>query len=399
MSDLHRPKRIHRTLVWGGWYGSRNIGDTAILLGIKALYEQINQGKHYYLGYLSTDIDYTNTNGVTGERALLKSDIIKPWRWLQLINIFRRADRVIISGGTPIFDHSHKIRTVYFYLPVIFKKPFLLFGAGVKPIKSSYGQRYIPRVLQKAYYTSARDDGSQQILQDLGVENVAKTADSAFFAPHASKEQLEPVLKRHNIKWDDKLLVVAPRLMSPDKKRLYLDEDMGEKVIRETPEKIAIAIDASASKFDKVVFMAMHYYGPDSDVELIREIIRLCNSKNIVFIEEELRPTVGIALLKHAHVVLAMRLHALLLSASMYTPIVGIAYEQKVKDLLKRLELKENVLDMFDFEAGELSQILENTIRNRDAIHTHLEKRVTKLRQLVMKDARKVLSIDNEFSD
>ena len=399
MSDLHRPKKIHRTLVWGGWYGSRNVGDTAILLGIRELYKKINAGKHYYLGFLSTDVDYTSTNGVTGKRALLKSDVLKPWNFAKLVNNFREADRVIISGGTPIFDFSHKIRTVYFSLPVMFNKPFVLFGAGVKPIKSRYGKWYIPRTLKKADYISARDDGSAEILKGLGLDKTVKTADSAFFAPAADRETLEPVLERHGIKWSDKLLVVAPRLMSPDQKRLYLDEHMGKDVISETPKKMAAAIDKVAGKFDKVVFMAMHYYGPDSDYELIKETMGYTKSKKVVFIEEELRAETAIALFKHAHVVLAMRLHALLLSASMYTPMVGIAYEKKVKDLFKRLNSEKYVVDLFDFSAEGLTKVLEDATANHDTQSKHLEKRVTELRELILKDARKVLAIGDEYSD
>lgn len=399
MSDLHRPKRIHKTLVWGGWYGSRNIGDTAILLGIKELYKTVNAGKHYYLGFLSTDVDYTNTNGVSGKRALVKSDVFKPWNWTKLVNIFRETDRVIISGGTPIFDFSHKIRTVYFFLPLLLQKPFILFGAGVKPIKSWYGKRYIPFTLKQADYVSARDDGSAKILIGLGLDKTVKTADSAFFAPESSREDLEVVLSRYGIEWDEKILVVAPRLMSPAKKRLYLDEDMGTKVIEETPKKIASVVDKVSNKFDKVVFMAMHYYGPDSDVELIREIVALTKNKKVIFIEEELRPEVGIRLFKHAYVVLGMRLHSLLLSASMYTPMVGIAYEQKVKDLFKRLGVEKCVVDLFNFSTEELLNTLEDTLNKRDSLNKHLEKRVTTLRELVLRDAKDVLRINDTYSD
>jgi N-acetylglucosaminyldiphosphoundecaprenol N-acetyl-beta-D-mannosaminyltransferase len=399
MSDLHRPKKIHRTLVWGGWYGSRNIGDTAILLGIRELYKKINSDKHYYLGFLSTDVDYTSTNGVTGKRALLKSDVVKPWNWIKLVNNFKESDRVIISGGTPIFDFSHKIRSAYFFLPLMFKKPFILFGAGVKPIKSKYGRWYIPFTLKKADYISARDDGSTEILKGLGLEKTVKTADSAFFAPASTREDLEVVLQRYGIKWDDKLLVVAPRLMSSDQKRLYLDEHMDENIIEETPKKMAAAIDKVAGKFDKVVFMAMHYYGPDSDVELIKETIRHTKSKKVVFIEEELRAETGIALFKHASVVLAMRLHALLLSASMATPVVGIAYETKVKHLFRRLEIEDYVVDLFDFSKDELVNVLEKAVANREVVHKHLEKRVAELRKLVLKDAQSVLKISDEYSD
>jgi polysaccharide pyruvyl transferase WcaK-like protein len=399
MSDKHRPEKIHKTLIWGGWYGSRNIGDTAILLGIKELYKSINFDRHYYLGYLSTDPDYTNTNGATGERALLKSDLLKPWNYFKVLSIFNSADRVIISGGTPIFDFSHKIRSMYMFLPILMRKQFMLFGAGVKPINSTYGKWYIPKVLNKASYVSTRDTGSTKILKGLGVDQPVMTADSAFFAKPSNMEDLLLLLGRHNIKESEKLLVVAPRLMSADKKRLYLDEDMGSDVISEVPKKMAESIDKVAGKFDKIVFMAMHYYGPDSDVELIKETLSYVKTKKAIFMNEELRPDVAIKLFEHSRVVLAMRKHALLLSASMATPIVGVSYEQKVTDLFERLEIKNNVLDMFNFTADQLTATLETTIKQRDEQHKTLLKTVSKLRQLVTNDAKKILRIDEEFSD
>jgi polysaccharide pyruvyl transferase WcaK-like protein len=398
MSDIHRPKKIHKTLVWGGWYGSRNIGDTAILLGIKELYKIINSDRHYYLGFLSTDVEYTNTNGVSGKRALLKSDLVKPWNWIKLFNIFRESDRVIISGGTPIFDFSHAIRTVYFFLPLLLKKPFIFFGIGVKPIKNWYGKIYVPFVLNRAGYLSTRDESSTKILKGLGINKITETADSAFFAPASSNDDLEKILKRYDIKLKDKLLVVTPRLMSPDKKRLYLDEDMSKEVIKQTPKKIAKAIDMVSGKFDKVVFIAMHYYGPDSDVELIKQIMSFSKSKNTVFIDEELRAEVAISLFKQAHLVLGMRLHSLLLSASMSTPMVGISYEQKVTDLFLRLKLNEYVVDLFNFTDSQLHDLLKNAEANHSKLQKHLSNRVKKLRELVMSEAQNVLKIDKNYA-
>ena len=247
MSDQHRPSEVSSCLIWGGWYGSRNIGDTAILLGLKDLIGQANPDHEVYVRALSTDVDYTCTNAVTGVRALIKSDVFRIWPWLHILRVFRSVDKVIVSGGTPVFDSSHAIRILYLLLPVLFRKPFVVFGAGVKPIRSWYGRCYLRFFLRKAKFISVRDQDSKRILEDLGLDGVQLTGDSAFFAKPAPRNDIDELLQRYGVKPNEKVLVVAPRLLSPQKKRLYLEEFMGEEIVRQAPRHIASAIDAVAS--------------------------------------------------------------------------------------------------------------------------------------------------------
>lgn len=387
MSDLHRPKKIYTYLIWGGWYGSRNIGDSAILLGIKSILETVNADRNYYIHALSIDTDYTCTHGVTGQRALIKSDVFRPWRWVDIVRIFYVPDMVIVSGGTPIFDHSHAIRTLYLLLPCIFRKKFVIFGAGVKKINTPYARYYLRKLLNRSSSISVRDKESKNILEELGVTNISVSADSAFFAKPAPFSSLIALLGRWGLAESEKLLVVAPRLLSKDKHRLYLEEQMSDNVINSTPQKLAAAIDSVSSRFDKIVLMAMHYYGPDSDLETMRLIQSYCKSTNVVVIEQELRPCVAIALFEHATVVCGVRLHSLLLSSSMGTPIVGIAYEKKVQELMERLQLSDYCLDLFDFDASELEKLILKALDNRDSIRQELNLRIKVLREKVIEQA------------
>lgn len=394
MSDLHRPENIPSYLIWGGWYGSRNIGDTAILLGLRDLITELHCGSDVYIRALSTDVDYTCQNGVTGERAMIKSDVFRLWPWFNIIRVFRRSDRIVISGGTPIFDSSHGIRTFYLLLGYLLRKPFVVFGAGVKPIESWYGRRYIPFFLRKASLITTRDADSQRILKELGLRDVELTADSAFFAPAADPTSVADLLASLDIQQKDKLLVVAPRLLSVERERLYLQEQMDKEVIQNTPEKIAQVVDNVATRFDRVLFVAMHFYGPDSDVPIINEIMRLCKSSNISLLDREVRPEAAIGIFRRADVLLGVRLHALLLAASMETPIVGIAYEQKVRSLFERLELEEFCCDLFGFTTEELSAAVIKAVDEKEALSAHLATRVKHLRDLVRAAASRAFGAD-----
>jgi polysaccharide pyruvyl transferase WcaK-like protein len=393
MSDLHRPKRVPAFLIWGGWYGSRNIGDDAILLGLRELIQRVNRGRDFYIRALTTDTDQTAALGVTGEPALVKREAVKPWAWLRVLRTFARADRVIVSGGTPVFDSSHAIRTLYLSLPLLYRTPFVVFGAGVKPLESAYGRRVVPRLLRRATYISVRDDDSLRILTELGVPNVHLTADSAFFARPANDSAVTHLLAEHGIGGEESLLVVSPRLLSAERKRLYLQEAMGETLIRETPARLARAIDRLAPRFGRVVVMAMHFHGPDSDVPIIREIMARVTGKNVVFIDRELTPDIAIGLFKRARIVLAVRLHALLLSASMGTPVVGVAYEQKVRSLFGVLGVDEYCHDLFTLDADALAASVERALENENALRGHLKERVAALRERVLASAHAALRL------
>jgi polysaccharide pyruvyl transferase WcaK-like protein len=393
MSDLHRPEHVPSFLIWGGWYGSRNIGDDAILLGLKDLIQRVNRGRDFYIRALTTDADQTASLGVTGERALVKHEAIKPWAWLRVLRAFGRADRVIVSGGTPVFDSSHAIRTLYLALPLVLRRPFVVFGAGVKPLKTAYGRRVVPMLLRNARYISVRDDDSQRILTELGVPNVQLTADSAFFAQPAGETAVTRLLTEYGVGAGESLLVVSPRLLSPERKRLYLQEEMRESLIRETPGTLARTIDRLAPRFGRVVIMAMHFHGPDSDVPIIREIMSRVKSRNVLVIDRELTPDVAIGLFKRARLVLAVRLHALLLSASMGTPIVGVAYEQTVRSLFGVLGVDGYCHDLFTLDSDALAASAEKALQNDAALRAHLETRVSTLRERVLASADAALRL------
>ncbi len=395
MNDKHRPDDIKSFLIWGGWYGSRNIGDTAILLGLKELIHLVNGRRDIYIRALSTDVDYTCTNGVRGERAMLKSDLFRIWPWFHIHGVFRRPDKIIISGGTPIFDFSHAIRFFYLWLGALYRKPFVVFGAGVKPIKSRFGRWYLPRFLKRAQMITARDEDSKRILEGLDLGRVQLTADSAFFAKPAPEGDVHALLEKYEISPQDSVLIVAPRLLSADKKRLYLEEQMGLEVIQDTPKLMASIVDRVAGRFDKVLLIAMHFYGPDSDVPIIRDILERCQATNVNFLDQEVRPEIAIGIFRRANVLFGVRLHALLLAASMETPVVGVAYEQKVKSLFDRLEISDACHDLFDLDSDALVRSLVDAQDNETERSGQLAGRVSDLRKLVEESARTALTFES----
>jgi polysaccharide pyruvyl transferase WcaK-like protein len=79
--------------------------------------------------------------------------------------------------------------------------------------------------------------------------------------------------------------------------------------------------------------------------------------------------------------VLAERLHTLVISSILGKPFFGLIYDVKVKELIDYLGMSEYSLDINQsFSAETLACGLENVLKNRGQISTYLIHRSTELR-------------------
>lgn len=399
MKYNHQPKQIHKTLIWGGWYGSRNIGDSAILLGIKEIYSNINFKQQYELCAISIYPTYTNSHGVKAIKALKKYDFFNFTKIINILREFLAADRVIVSGGTPIFDHGHIVRFFYLSISYIFKKEVIFLGIGVKKIKPSFLKKYLNFFLNNSRHITVRDKGSLRNINSLYQGNkIQLTADSAFLVKNYPDTETKKLFERYGIQHTSNNLVVAPRLMSELSKDLYLEEKMVKSSIGVAVQKISEVINNVSHKFDKIYIFSMHYYGIDSDRPLILEIIKNLDKNTLsktLHIDEELTVNQALNLFSSANVTFGMRLHALLLSASMGTPIVGLAYEEKVQELFEMLKIKNSVFPLFDFDEKVVASQILYSIQENEELSKDLTIIKKELTKRILRVASEHMSIKN----
>lgn len=147
-----------RIIVFGGWFGSGNIGDDAILIGLNNILTRVLPDAE--LVAISSDPDQTRrVCGVEAVPLLSPADVartgggsLRPY-----FSAFRDADACIVSGGTPFYDYGHVSRTLHFSLPVLRGKTIHCFGVGVKPIRSKLGGGLIRALVEQAESISTRD--------------------------------------------------------------------------------------------------------------------------------------------------------------------------------------------------------------------------------------------------
>jgi polysaccharide pyruvyl transferase WcaK-like protein len=91
-------------------------------------------------------------------------------------------------------------------------------------------------------------------------------------------------------------------------------------------------------------------------------------------------------LIQSVDIVLAERLHTLVISSILGKPFFGLIYDVKVKELIGYLGMSENSININQpFTAEELTDGIKRALDNREQISAHLLKRSVELRDQLSK--------------
>lgn len=336
-----------RVLIFGGWFGSGNLGDDAILIGLRdLLLEAIPRVE---IAALSTDVEHTKrVCGVEAFQLRSPRELLAPHSKHKIRDyqrVFRWADACILSGGTPIYDYDHLSRIIHYSLPRILGKELICFGIGVKPIRSWVGRRSVRSLLKRAAAVSTRDLRSKSELEAIGVEKeIRVTGDSSLFltprAPDARK------LGDLGLMQDGPLVAICPRALSPDH-RAHYHAPLSTKVISKIRRTLALTADHLSRSGHRVVFIPFHGTPPDDDIAEIAVIRGLMREPSLVF-ERVIPPETVAGFLGQVQLVVGLRLHSLILAAAMGVPSVSLNYDPKIASFMEYTGMEDYMSEPTD---------------------------------------------------
>lgn len=364
-------------LVYGGWFGSGNLGDEAILQGVKVLFRK----KIPDIDLIALSENPELTKQLTGINSLkIESPKMLFRDNSKYLQVFREADAHLLTGGTPFYDYGHISRAIHMGLPALNGKKVLCFGVGTKPINTVKGRIITRTLLKNTAVVSTRDSYSKQILQPLmtnGKEPIRVTGDSAF------------MLNSKTACKQSKLVIFCPRRLKENFKALYHQEVERKHVFR-IRKMLAIAADMLIEEGYRVCFLPFHCVSPDNDLEEI-EIIQylMKNDSEIMDYPKDLESAFEI--IGKASLIIGMRLHSLIFAAIQSVPFVAINYDIKIRGFMKDFRVLRYLVEVdgesMVFEAAK--QALEN---NRE-YSLGLIKRVREVRKRIELEADKILPL------
>lgn len=339
-----------KKILISGYYGFNNSGDDAIL---KILIEQLKAFKYSIeIVALSNDVKQTEEE--------YKVKAINRYNIPLIVKEMKTCDLFISGGGTLLQDGTSN-RSLYYYLTILkLAQKYCLrtmsFANGMGPIKSQFNRRLTRKLLEKVDYITLRDKESLDFLNEIGVKNtdVEVTFDPVFMMESIDKKQIKNIFKNENLPIEKKYVAISIRNWDQ---------------IENIQKNIIDAIEILKDEYEILMIPMQH---PNDDL-LSNKIINSLKDTKIHILKGIYSADELIGIMSQMNYVIAMRYHALIYATISQIPITAIAYDPKVKGLMKMLDV-DSVCSMAQIEDGLLCNILEQGLINQHKIIEKLQK-------------------------
>lgn len=356
---LRYEKKGRDQVVICGAYGRGNAGDDAILLAILT-----------ELRTIDPDLSFQVFSRKPSEtRMTYRVNSFYIFNLFQAIRHFKKA-KLSINGGGSLMQDVTSSRSLWFYLWTLSAAkrhgcPVIMYGCGIGPIKGSGNRTRAAKVINR--YVDAitlRDPNSLKELESMGVTTpkITLSADTTVILPPAAPDVVDGILESCGIPAHGQYVGFALRPWP------NFEEKLGH---------IAAAADYVYEKYGMTpVFFPLE---PRLDLEASKRVIaRMKGPYHLLTGHFSAGQTIGI--LSRMKVVVSMRLHGLIFSASQGVPLVGIVYDQKVSSFLSYIgqDLYE---DLGSITTQSLCALIDKAVeRGKDP--DFLSESVAKLRRM-----------------
>ncbi len=342
-------------IVLSGYYGFDNAGDEALLAAITS-------SIHQY----APEAEFTVLSGSPQKTAELHQvPAVYYMNPFAVIQTLRNCD-LLISGGGSIFQDVTSVRSLTYYIGIValarlFNRPVIFYAQGVGPINRRISKFLMRRIANRVNFISLRDETSMEFLRSIGVSRppMKVTADPVFALQARPAEQaaMEDTIRRFNPQ-NRPCIGVSLRSWKP------LD---GYQPL------LAAQLDDLSRQGYQIVFVPLAF---PEDIPACETVASLMQQPSFIVKDRLLTSGEHLALISHFHLMIGMRLHALVFSARCGVPFAGISYDPKVEAFLSIFGQKPLALQSSAM-TEHLHDLLQNTEKRREletVSHTLCEK-------------------------
>jgi polysaccharide pyruvyl transferase CsaB len=319
-------------VVLSGYYGFDNLGDEAVLAATVAAIHQKRPDAR--IAVLSADPP--GTSRALGVEAVARA------RFGHVVEVLRGCD-VFLSGGGSLFQDATSWRSPWYYLGVLalarrLARRTAVYAQGIGPLRGRAVRLAARRLLNAVDLVIVRDPDSLATLDALGVDRspVALAGDPGLLLPPEGSPRVLAEQETWGVEGIRAGLALRP----------WRDETWAGAV--------SAAARAVADRHG-VRWICLPMHRP-RDLPLAERA-----AEQIGFgaraLRERVTPREMIALIGGLHLLVGMRLHALIFGATQGVPLVGLAYDPKIDGFVR--ELGEPLLDLAHLTAESLVHAIE----------------------------------------
>jgi len=249
-------------------------------------------------------------------------------------------------------------------------KTVVMSNIGVGPLMTPNGERLARWILKQVDFLSVRDEKSHQTTLKLGLapSKVKLVPDAVFANP-------------------PEVFIPNPRPLPASKKiriALNLNYDIES---RAAWEPFLSNLAAALVEVHAVTPLEIHTlpmqsrFKANDDLSVLKEFSERIQDIPC-FVHDPQTAQEAAEIIASADMVLAERLHTLVIASILGKPFFGLVYDVKVRELVEYLGMSQHSLNInLPFEAGDLAGGIRLVLKNRESISSHLIQRSSSLRE------------------
>lgn len=300
---------MSKRLLLAGYFGAGNIGDDSILLG----FLELLAGQGFEVTVMSGNPE--ETHRYYGVPAIPRKD-------MKAFNAAIESHDALVFPGGSIFQDASSAKSALFYSNLVrtakkSKKKVILLGQGIGPLTTFFGKTAASKALGMCDAIAVRDSASISALKALGVRQMPRLCgDMAFLLPPPRDGQDAATYQVGNMR----SVGLAPRPLGKQKEMIKLFGDLSRLLFQANYLPVLVEMDR------------------EEDGQLIYDIEKSQGGK-VPSIRKVPTPMQMQQRIARMDALLAMRLHAGVLAATVGVPSCMVSYDPKVTAFAKQMDL------------------------------------------------------------
>lgn len=305
-----------KCVVISGYYGFDNLGDEAILEELCREVRELNPGARICV--------LSQNPQATAKKFNVES--IDRWDITQILSLLSQA-HLFISGGGGLFQDTSSIKSVVYYaflflLARIKRVPIFVYAQGIGPLKSRFSRFLTQASFSLADCISVRDSASAKMLADWNLPSHL-TADPVWALKSENENELSDTA-------------------SGAKMKIGLSLRQSEVLTSEWLIDFVSALEEKLPPDSIIVPLILHESQDRALIENVGSQLKL-KLENPDIQASDL-PSRWLAAIGSLDMVIAMRLHAVIMALKSGVPVLGLSYDPKVKSVI--IEFEQPYLDV-----------------------------------------------------
>jgi polysaccharide pyruvyl transferase WcaK-like protein len=377
----------YHVALWGAWYGSRNVGDQAILGTLPPILEAA-VGEPVRFTVFTDDARWVAEYGPR-ESGCAVAALQNRRQLPRVLATLARCDLFVIGGGVPFYEQTYHLAVMATLVGTarLAGTPYMTWSVAAQEVRRRAAHRLFRWVLDGAAAVTCRDARSEAVLRASGTRRpIQRAADPVFRIAWgaAEEERAAEVLAAAGVAPGGRppAALACRRLRSGHR---YAAEHYDRKAPRQVERTLACfgaALDRLWEAGLTPVFVPMNTVAPDDDREMARQVAaRARHGRQARFVDAALRPAETAALLALCRVAVTSRLHAAVLAAVAGVPAAIHAIGPKLAGMAGELGLEEWMLEDAAATPEATAAAVGDLLARLPEVRPRLAERVVELRR------------------